>query len=84
MSTVGGLKANRTRVLTHLKAKQTEVEQLLNQRRNADRANQEQLEELQEMITHLLGHLEPTLLKLEAANQKLVDEYVRTQEKQSS
>ena len=80
MTTIGGLKANRTRVLGHLKTKQTEVEPLLNQRRNVNQANQEQLEELQELLAVLLGHLKPNLQKLETANQKLVDEYVRTQD----
>ena len=80
MTTIGGLKANRTCVLGYLKTKQTEVGPILNQKRNVPQANPEQLEELQEMIAVSLGHLQPTLQKLEAANQKLVDEFVRTKD----
>ena len=77
MSTIGGLKASRTRVCGHLNQIQQEALTVLNHRRNIKHANPEQLAEIQELAQDLIGQLQPSLQKLEIANQKLEDEYVK-------
>ena len=76
MSTIGGLKANRTKHCTRLQARLREVQPITNHRANVRKMDKlPQLDQLYHLASDLLPHLQSSLDKIEETNQKMIATY---------